>query len=208
VLIFKLLTVSVFFFFLPGRAYLYFRKIDLSIIETLTLSLCLGIVFVGWLQLLIFKLVGREWLTLLGVGIVDIIFILSRLKEPKGITAFLRPKWTKYNFLFAVFFGLGIFLLFNSSYGYYFSPLLALASFILVRNLFGEFVAALIIFIVWFLPFLPLIPPSEFIFLNLPILLTGLFCFRKRLYLPATFLSATALIFYFFSLNLWPGFLF
>jgi len=93
--------------FLPGRAFLYFRKINLSSLETFTLSLSLGLVFFT-LANFIFGILGiREAAPALMV-LVDLSFVFYRLKEPKGATGFLKPRWTFTNKIFILVLILGI----------------------------------------------------------------------------------------------------
>ncbi len=97
----------VFICFLPGRAFLYFRKIDLSIIETFTLSVLLGLLLFNLLNLL-WGAIGLSGATYFVILLIDGIFIVRRLCRPTGITVCLRPKWTKENRMFLVVLFLGI----------------------------------------------------------------------------------------------------
>lgn len=94
--------------FLPGRAYLYFKKINLSILETLTLSLSLGLVFFTFINF-IFGVFGLRWLAFVFIGFIDLLFIYFRVKKSNGIGSFLRPHWTKANKIFILILILGIF---------------------------------------------------------------------------------------------------
>lgn len=100
--------VLIFTCFLPGRAYLYFRKIDLSILETFTLSISLGLTAFT-LANFIFGVLGVRWIALLIILLIDVLFILKRSKDRKGMTSFLTPKWTRQNRLFLLILILGIF---------------------------------------------------------------------------------------------------
>ena len=104
---FIFLLVLGFTCFLPGRAYLYFRKINLSILETFTLSISLGLVFFTLINF-VFGVIGLRWLAPILIAAVDLIFIYFRLKKPKAITASLRPKWTFQNKLFILTLLLGV----------------------------------------------------------------------------------------------------
>lgn len=94
--------------FLPGRAYLYFRRIDLSTLEIFTLSISLGLVFFT-LANFIFGILGLRWVAPALIVLIDLFFVFYRLKEGKGATSFLKPRWTLANKIFMLVVVLGIF---------------------------------------------------------------------------------------------------
>ncbi len=101
------LLFLIFVCFLPGRAFLYFKKIDLSILETFTVAVILGLILFTFLNFL-FGILGLIWASYLIVFFIDGIFIFKRLKKPAGITVCLRPRWTRANRIFLVVLFLGV----------------------------------------------------------------------------------------------------
>ncbi len=101
------LLFLIFICFLPGRAFLYFKKIDLSILETFTVAVILGLILFTFLNFL-FGALGLGWVSYLIAFFIDGLFIFKRLRNPTGITVFLRPRWTWENMIFLVVLFLGV----------------------------------------------------------------------------------------------------
>lgn len=111
----NLLTFLIFLIFiclLPGRALLYFSKIYPSIIETFTISVFLGLVFFEFFNFL-FRIFGLPLYTVYVIYLlVDLLFICRRLKNPEGITNFLKPTLTSANKIFIIIYATSLFISF------------------------------------------------------------------------------------------------